>query len=132
MNGQPTGFFPMIFPFQQAPAPKDEPPARVRQAVEFLVLLTHKMMPRAAVNDLSIEWYEGQKLIGPEVEAQIAACDLLTRYFKGQFKADALEKKEPQDWGSAINCPICLGRINEDCEVCQGKGRVLIKPMGGK
>lgn len=136
MNGpQQPAFFPMAFPMPSAPALRDEPPARIRMAVDFLALLIHKQMSRAAVNDISIEWAEGQKLIGSEIEAQIAACDLLTKYFEGKLRPDVFEKRETEDLGAIIRCPGCFAQGNADgtvCDVCCGRGRVYIKPVGGK
>lgn len=136
MSGpQQPAFFPMAFPMPNTTAPRDEPPARIRLAVDFLALLIHKQMPRAAVNDISIEWAEGQKLIGSEVEAQIAACDLLTRYFEGKLRPDIFERQETEDLGAIIRCPCCFAQAATDgtvCDVCEGRGRVFIKPVGGK
>lgn len=133
MNDQPT-FFPMAFPIQGPSIREGQPPARVRLAVDFLALLIHKQSPRPAVNDISIEWSEGQKLIGSEIEAQIAACDLLTRYFEGKLRPDSFERKGTEDRGALVNCPACYGRDlgGAICSICLGQDKVYLKPVGGK
>ena len=147
-NSQQPAFFPMAFPIQGPSVREDQPPARVRLAVDFLALLIHKQMPRAAVNDMAIEWAEGQKLTGPEVESHIAACDLLTDYFRGRLRSDPWEKqlmnrerlrteleKEQATAGHGktclamrcLNCPT--GHPRPDCVMCRGSGNVLVYPM---
>ncbi len=66
----------------------NEPPARVKIALEYLHSLTHKTMTRGMVNDVGFDTIEGQQLSIPELEAQSAACKMLTSYFKGKLEPE--------------------------------------------
>lgn len=133
---------PMVYPQREHSAPGvSYPPARVQVAMEYLLQLTFKTMPRAAVNDMSIDWQDGQKLIGSEIESQMAACDLLTEYFRGNLKQDDWELQAvmnekhraagvPDGPGLAMQCLACpAGRYNPSCVMCRGSGKVIVYPM---
>jgi hypothetical protein len=113
-------------------------PARVRMAMEFLGMLTHKTMSRAAVSDIGIEVLPGQQLCDEEVATQATACNLLSRYFAGKLTPDCWEKlrydamKQRAQHGGRegiiIRCISCgHGPMpNPSCELCKGSGKVFV------
>lgn len=108
-------------------------PGRVKLAVQFLQDLSHKTMDRAAVNDLSIEVIQGQKLKCPEENAQSAACNMLIAYFRGELEPDKYDHKtrENQSPGTILRCFICGGKgavSSVPCELCKTSGTILVYP----
>ncbi len=123
------------------PPTHDEPPARVRTALEYLGLCTFKTLPRIAVNDMAIEQFDGMKLETDERDARDSACKLLKNYFDGKLShtdAEAItlnnldsSKDKGMGRGSYINCPACVqskGMADPRCRLCQGVGEVIIYP----
>lgn len=116
----------------------NDAPARVKTALEFLSQLTIKTMPRAAINDISIEWSNPEKLTANELSAQGAACNLLIRYFSGDLKPDGWEslrkkvatsKMIPSDKpGTVMRCFGCMPDFSGDCTICDNKRTVIVYP----
>lgn len=139
MNNHQSAYLPMVFPAPSAPPSGEEPPPRVLAAMAFLNQLTQKTAAKCAVNDISIEWHEGPKLLGHEVAAQIAACDLLTDYFRGKMKPDRFERLPERGLtgmleldGVITGCPACagVGQVGAiTCMYCKGRGRALISAL---
>lgn len=124
----------------QPQGPHEEEPARVRVAVELLNALTFKTMDRAAVNDVSVEVLEGQKLTHYEALLQSSACDFLRDYISGKYKLDSREKiAESLKYasvmdgpGTFIRCFACSpGPASPKCPFCHGVGTVIVYPGNG-
>lgn len=142
MNHQNSSFqFPMIpMPMMSPHRSQDVlPPARVRAALEFLTDLTFKTMPRVAVNDISIEEIEGQRLSQHEARAQQNACNMLCDYFTGSLAPDFWEREKIRlenanvngmsGPGTVIRCLACSpGPPRPDCHLCKGGGTILVFP----
>lgn len=135
-NGYPLAL-PMILQQGSAAGPREEAPARVRVALQFLSQLAVKEHPLCAVNDQpgSIEWRDGLKPTTGEEEAGTAACELLAAYFRGTLPPTAAEKAQapealPERAALQIQCMACAGhpRVNPDCRICRGCGEVLVYP----
>jgi hypothetical protein len=131
--------FLMPFPMMQGNPSREEAPARVRTALEFLQHLTFKTMDRAAVTDIKVEVVEGQKLTEDEVDSHKRACELLGDYFSGTLKPDMWEKllsqrsdsPPPGVKGRVIMCFACAPQPpNPSCVFCRGQGNLLIYPVG--
>lgn len=149
-NQQPPPFFPfpVMMPQQgyqsqvNVPMLGNEAPARVRVAVDFLLNLSYKTMPRAAANDISIEVIPGQDLTASELRTQDAACEMLYDYFGGKMKGSDWERKfldrsRPQELdgpaGSLVDCSRCNGRTgNTECGICHGHGCVKVIPFSNQ
>lgn len=120
------------------------PPPRVEVAMGFLRQLTMKQMPHCAVNDISIEWRDGEKLTTAEANAQATACHMLNDYFLGKWKLNHWEKIQsnailnetegnchgPEFMGKIISCFACPQNSppRRDCVFCKGEGSVLVMP----
>lgn len=130
---------PIHGPFQRPTL--DDVPARVKVAITYLEEINEKTAPKIALSDTTHETVDGQELSGPEIQAQTAACNLLTQYFQG--------KLEPSLWESAqlaqstalddnhqplpaeiksIECPFCKGK---GCPMCLNKGRLMWSAVRG-
>lgn len=127
------------------------PPARVQAALVFLNQLTAKTGVIYACTDMrGLEVEQGQKLAPHEVEAQKAACNMLTQYFEGTLplthydpqwsppSAPLANPVEPPccyvktpDYAS---CPACIiwGSLNEKCDMCNGTGAIKLTIPGDK
>lgn len=134
-NNFPFGFW-MPRGGQQPPEDR-EPPMRIRVAMDFLRLVTHKTSDGAVPHGVGAEHIEGQKLVPAETAAQTAACELLRNYFRGELKPDVWEEKakeekkeNPAGVGRLISCVLCSGkqRPDPDCVFCKGMGTLLIYP----
>ena len=132
----PWGQMPyMPYPYQQQ-TPREEVPARVRVAVQFLSNLAMKTAKSIAVNAMSIEAIDGQELSLREVEAQSAALGMLKRYFGGELEIDGRESQEGRRQvvvapAGIIVCTSCGGDGQAEggrCSVCHGKGHLLAFP----
>ena len=107
-------------------------------AMEFLSMMTHKAMSRAAVSDIGIEVLPGQQLCDEEVSTQATACNLLSRYFAGKLTPDCWEKlryeamKQRVQQGGREGMVIrCIGcghgpMPNPTCELCKGSGKIFV------
>lgn len=144
----PFGMMPPFMSFmmqnQQEERPTPPPdiivPARVRLALEFMAALTNKTAARAAVTEHHVELIPGQKLTDEETTAQATACNLLSQYFAGKLNPDKWEeirytqlKKQAEiggGQGTCIRCMACGPHPQEDCPLCQGRGSLLVQPLG--
>lgn len=115
-------------------------PPRVRQAMEFLALLSSKTQQRAAACENAIELIDGQKLCGEEENARDSACLMLAKYFDGNLRPDiwerlrydALKKRAEGREGTILKCLMCANRhiANPNCEMCKGTGRIFVSAFG--
>ena len=148
MFGQPMPMpfsFPVVWsgaPSQvHSPAVANVSPARVKTALEYLQQVMIKQMPRAAVNDISIEWAEKIDLVTAERNAVAAAANLLADYFAGKTEPDLWEQQRfdavkqitadaQGRSGTLLRCPACAPgtRGRPDCPLCQGHNQVIIYP----
>lgn len=133
-----------VFPFslssllgQQADRHNNQPPARIRAAMEFLQNLSQKTMSEVAANDVGFETIDGQKLTTAEANAQASACHLLSDYFLGTLELDRWEKTEIESKnrtlhncgpGTLLTCIVCGGSPKPDCVFCRGMGHFLVFP----
>lgn len=138
--GFPGGFLP--FPFslvaQQQPVVQRDPnvvPARVQFAASILNQLTEKSSPLVVRSggmfdtSATTEVVDGQKLDKCEMMVQEAACDLLSRYFKGSFEPNPHEAVSQQRPAGEICCPSCRGEGGQrtaQCNMCCGVGSMLL------
>lgn len=136
----------MPFPFQYfLPRPhqqqeEKEPPMRVRVAMDYLRLLTHKTSDGAVPHGVGAEVIAGQKLVPAETAAQTAACELLKIYFHGDLEPDVWEEKQQEEQnkvdepGKLISCFLCQARshVDPNCSICRGTGTILVYPTGGE
>ena len=134
---------PWIGQEQQQSVPDLSVPPRVRQAMEFLALLSQKTMQRAAACENSIELIDGQKLCDEEENARDSACLCLARYFDGKLPLDQWEKLRYESMkqrvktggreGAILRCIACGSRPmpKPDCELCKGTGRLFVASFGG-
>lgn len=117
-------------PTQQTKEPV-EPPARIRIALSLLREFTAKQSPVVAVNDMTVDWRDGQQLTCQERNVQNAACEVLEDYMRGRLKKSSFEREGPglptNKKGFVLNCPSChpKGWNNPDCPICRGAGEVL-------
>lgn len=123
------------------------PPARVQAALVFLNQLTAKTGVIYACTDMrGLEVEQGQRLAPHEVEAQKAACNMLTQYFEGTLPlthydpqwtpphvpvAVPVEKCLPDKGPDHTTCPACMiwGSASKNCDICSGVG--IIRPIPG-
>jgi hypothetical protein len=144
-NQLPVHSYPFLIPYpsggnQQNPLNllDNDPPARIKVALDFLSQMTVKVMPRAAANNISIEWSTPPKLNANEIAAQGAACSLLVKYFSGDLEADGWEdqrkkaanismkpKKQP---GTLMRCFGCAPEFTGDCHICGGRRTLMVYP----
>lgn len=118
-----------------------EPPVRVQVAVAVLRELTGKTRSTCAINDLSIEIIDGQKLTHAEANLQASAANFLTDYLKGKDGCDKWEKEKVRVTyemneschGTILNCFSCasLPQPLSTCKFCKGTGTVLVSPVVG-
>lgn len=135
MNPMQPIFMSPYPPPQQMPD-REIPPARVLAAMRFHQAITEKTDQQIAINDISIEEFDGQVLEVEEKQAFHAACQLLTAYFKGAMELDQREqlaiKEGNKGAGSFIHCPSCAGGRNRSpqhkCPLCQDAGSLLVYP----
>ena len=119
---------------------ENDPPARVKLALEYLSQLLIKTMPRAAASEHTIEWAPEAKLSANEVAAQGAACSLLVKYFSGDLKPDGWETQRKQAGnkeiqkggkvGTYMRCFGCAPEFTGECNICNGRRTVLVIPSG--
>lgn len=130
LSKQMPPFFPPFFERQEIPP-------RVRAAMSFLFDMGSRSMPRAAVNDMSIEVLNPPDLSIPEIDARNSAAHLLSDYFEGTLQPSIWENekeaaKSPTGLpGLYTRCPFCT-RANKplpDCPCCKGSGEVMIFPI---
>lgn len=125
----------------QQPVSDDIVPARVNKAMEFMAMLTHKTMQRAAISEIAIELIDGQRLSPEEEYTATAALQLLSRYFDGKLKPDMWEmlpvaamKRQAERGnipGQLLHCIACTpGPANPRCPLCHGTGRIMVTPVG--
>lgn len=126
---------------QSNPNSRDELPARVQVALEFLENLTRKTRAQIAVNDHpgGIEVVPGQQLTSYEKDAQVAACGLLENYFAGRLAVNSWENLDLEIKKSAvlskrgsiqIRCIMCSSDgVNPNCIMCRGLGEILVYPV---
>jgi len=136
MFGMPPWMAPWMM--QESFTPDLIVPARVRMALEFLSMMTHKTMSRAAVSDIGIEVLPWQDLCDEEVATQATACNLLSRYFAGKLTPDVWEKlrydamkQRVQQGGKEGMVIRCIGcghgpMPNPTCELCKGSGKIFV------
>lgn len=123
-------------PFYQPQAERvieQQPPQRVKVAMEYLYYLASKTTDKAAPHGLGCEVIDGQKAAPAETAAQTAACELLRNYFRGDLEPDwyeeAIEMENLPPGGTLLNCPVCNemgGKPREDCPVCKGCGQIIV------
>lgn len=130
----------MMFPFfmpqrQNQPPEEKEPPMRVRIAMDYLRLLTHKTSDGAVPHGVGAEVIPGQKLVPAETAAQTAACELLKTYFHGELELDAWEERDQElkdtlGPGKLMSCLLCQSKNGPDpsCTLCRGAGTILVYP----
>ena len=131
-QSNPFQMIPFPWPAPQQQQKQDqEAPARVLVALSYLRNVTMKQTALVAVNDISIEWRDGQELETAEKLARDAACHLLVDYLRGGLKKSVYEKSEksgpgwPKDKaGFLMKCPHCFpnGFIKPNCNICGGVG----------
>lgn len=119
-------------------------PPRVRQAMEFISMLTAKTQDRPAITENQIEIVKGQKLTDEEQGALAVANNMIARYFAGQLKPDCWEqlrydalKKKAESGGvpqRLINCVACNPSLppSPKCPLCAGSGKLLVQPAGAQ
>lgn len=165
-NGPPSAFVPFMFGPPAAAQPAyygnnsrpfvhpNEAPARVEKAMDFIYLISQKTQPRAAVNDISIEVIDGQKLSTAENVALAAACHCLSAYFAGKLRMTPMEALHMDlsadelrdDDGPAgavagpgggevslcVHCVMCNpAQPDPACLWCKGCGKVMVTPLRG-
>lgn len=130
------------------PSPMDnEPPARVKAALEFLSHAAHKASTRCAVNDIQISWHKGQALTVAESNVMADACSMLQDYFLGRLKPDIWEKERQEAMrresnhchhhhdeefehegppGRMMPCPSCPPE--GPCPFCYGTKKLVVFP----
>ncbi len=131
----------LIGPHQlpQPPQRMEEPPARVKVAMDYLRDLTMKTMPQVAVNGMEIREIDLTRLTSGETSVQSTACDLLKQYFTGSLQPDHWERQQGEFGGELnrragmlLRCPSCLGDMSKpDCLVCKGAKDVIVFPAAG-
>jgi hypothetical protein len=142
MMSYPGSFGGGMNPYQRGP--EIVVPARVDKAMEFLQLMTAKVMPRAAATDHSIEQLPVPKLTTEEESCHATACNLLSTYFDGKLKPDEWEKtrleadKKMLDTGgkkaTLLTCFACMSSNgphaapNPKCQLCEGTGKIMVSP----
>ena len=119
----------------------NEVPARVKVAMDYLAMMTFKVMPRCAVNDVGFNELDALKLTTAEENAQSAAANMLLDYFQGDLKANTMEKLmveqekavakkkgENAKETKILICPRCGERpqLRSNCPICEGSGQVAI------
>jgi hypothetical protein len=123
--------FMMPFPMPSPLGEGNQAPARMRLAVEVLRDLTVKTMDRVAVNDMSMQSIEGQKLTEEERILQISACKLLSDYFSGKtvlnkWEEVAVRSKDTRTAGLLMRCFSCNGKAGHACSFCNGTGAIKV------
>lgn len=116
---------------------QQEVPARVRAAMTFLSELGTRSLPRAAVNDMSIELLNPPELSISELDARSKAANLLADYFDGSLEPSIWEdeketSKSPTGLpGLYSRCPFCAqtSKASPGCPCCKGSGEVMIYPV---
>lgn len=131
----PSSFLPfpltLIRPVEQEKNQSNDPPARVQAALRFLDSLSSKISPKAAVNDMSIEWAEMPLLSKQEVATQDAACTMLQDYFSGRMLPDNFERMTNRAFegriGTFVRCFVCYPeQAKSTCILCKGTGQLLV------
>jgi hypothetical protein len=129
---RPDQFMMVPFPFLGHAPPPDHAerlvPARVRAALSWLAQAAAKAAPRVAVNDITMQEFDGQPLDVEEVAATRAAARLLAAYFDGEFVPTKADEPPKPDRGAILTCPMCVaaGAARKKCELCGGTGVVLV------
>lgn len=135
-------------PSNQAGPLLNEPPARVRMAMDFSLSMARRASPMVAVNDLHIEEIKTAKLTGHEQAAWDAACVALADYFNGKLDLDVFEdvlvegmevETTRRRMGKRLVCGVCHGEkflLDQDkqkrtCGLCDGAGMILVIPQFG-
>lgn len=147
-NG-PQGFQFPLFPgmmFHQQPPQAiqpERPPVRIRVAMEYLSMLDHKTMPRAAASDAVCIELEKTPLVIEEEKARVVALKLLETYFEGKYELSKLEKETEKKQkekspltdritgaGMVLRCVGCGNRPapTPTCVFCKGTGEILVFP----
>jgi hypothetical protein len=126
----------------------NEPPARVRMAMDFSLTMAKRASPMIAVNELRIEEIQPAKLTTHEHAAWNAACVALTDYFNGSLDLDVFEdalvdgievETTRRRMGQRMICGVCHGEkvlLDNDkqqrtCGLCEGAGMILVIPQFG-
>lgn len=135
-----------IFP-NSAPE-REDVPARVKIAMDYLNMLSFKTMVKPNTNSVSIGEIPGTELSEDELDTRRDALILLSEYFNGIMKSTkwdgmdmpnmtptlphpSLDKfNPPVPESKIIDCPMCItrGRTNQ-CPMCKGTARILITPF---
>lgn len=146
MGGMPPWMMPMMQQEEQHPPQQPDMmiPPRVRQAMEFISMMTAKTQRRPAITENQIEIVEGQKLTDEEAGALAVANNMIARYFAGQLKPDCWEqlryeavKKRAEMGGQPqrlINCVACNPSLppSPQCPLCAGSGKLFVQPGGAQ
>lgn len=141
---------PWMMPMMQQEEPQQHQPPdvmippRVRQAMEFISMMTAKTQDRPAITENQIEIVKGQKLSDEEQGALAVANNMIARYFAGQLKPDIWEQirydaiKKKADMGGTpqrlINCVACNPSLppSPQCPLCAGSGKLFVQPGGAQ
>lgn len=134
-------------------APDPTVPARVVKALEFVGMISPQLMPRLAMNDVSMRDIDPRKLLPSEEVAYNAACDLLELYFTGKLAPNMWEATRLAGWqqhlsfqaraqmvhseaGRVTACFACQPDgappcpPNPTCAMCGGSGRIVVFGWG--
>ena len=122
------------FPGNMPDVDRDEPPARIKVAMEYLAQVYFKTMPRAAVGSVGIEWAEMPKLSTAECNAKETAANLLVDYFRGNLELNVWEKGklvndvgDNDKPGALLQCIACpFGHPRPECKLCHGCGTIMV------
>jgi hypothetical protein len=134
-------FFNFIDPYSREQPIDNEPPVRVKMAMEYLRHTTIKTMTRIVANDMEIFESEGQDLTTAESNAQASAANAVNDYIKGTLELTEVEKEDSRfnvvpkgKVGMYMKCFACFppGPPNSNCSVCEGYGHILVFPARGK
>ena len=123
---------------QQMQQPRQEaPPVSIQTALAYLSQCTEKTKNVVVGNGVSLEEFDGQELSGPELQAQTAACNLLTAYFVRHHEMvneEMVRKCSPLAHAGlkpgdkhVMPCPACeLMPGQPNCPFCRGKGEIEV------
>lgn len=147
MNGQQfVAPFPMMAIQQVSPPDHNEPPARIRVAMELLAMFTVKTTDKVIPSgEFNCHTLDGQKLTEQEEIARSRACIMLQDYFLGRMEPNTWEQKlldppkgltpvgnQPGRVIVCFHCASSSGTPKRSCVFCKGTGMLLIYPTEGE
>ena len=137
-----------IFP-NSAPE-REDVPARIKIAMDYLNMLSFKTMVKPNTNSVSIGEISGTELSEDEVDTRRDALILLSEYFNGIMKPTKWDNVEESQFPSyptscvgkhgpsippvpeskVVDCPMCITKGRSTlCPMCKGTTRILITPF---